>query len=197
MIIWINGAFGSGKTQTAFELHRRLPNSYVYDPENVGFFLRKNQPPNMQLDNFQDDPIWRKFNFDMLLNISRNYKGILIVPMTICKAEYFNEIITRLRENSIQVDHYVLEATKDEILKRLRKRLENKNTSEANQIDECINSFRNPIFASQIDTNHLTIEQVVEIIADKSNLEITPNEKSIFLKTIKRIETQIRHIRKN
>ncbi|MDR0635583.1 MAG: AAA family ATPase, partial [Treponema sp.] len=29
MIIWINGAFGSGKTQTAFELNRRWNNSYV------------------------------------------------------------------------------------------------------------------------------------------------------------------------
>jgi adenylylsulfate kinase-like enzyme len=32
MIIWINGAFGSGKTQMAFEINRRLENSYVYDP---------------------------------------------------------------------------------------------------------------------------------------------------------------------
>ena len=45
MILWINGAFGSGKTTTAYELHRRLkPLSYVYDPENVGYFLRKNEP---------------------------------------------------------------------------------------------------------------------------------------------------------
>ena len=41
MIIWINGAFGSGKTQTAFELHRRIPNLYVYDPENIGSFIKK------------------------------------------------------------------------------------------------------------------------------------------------------------
>ena len=40
MIIWLNGAFGAGKTQTAYELHRRLPGSYVYDPENAGFFMR-------------------------------------------------------------------------------------------------------------------------------------------------------------
>ncbi|HBD65376.1 MAG TPA: tunicamycin resistance protein, partial [Clostridiales bacterium] len=44
MIIWINGAFGSGKTQTANELHRRIKNSYVYDPENIGFFIRDNIP---------------------------------------------------------------------------------------------------------------------------------------------------------
>lgn len=44
MIIWINGAFGSGKTQTAYELHRRLDGSYVYDPENAGYFIRENLP---------------------------------------------------------------------------------------------------------------------------------------------------------
>lgn len=43
-IIWINGAFGAGKTQTAYELHRRLENSFVYDPENIGFFLNQNLP---------------------------------------------------------------------------------------------------------------------------------------------------------
>lgn len=45
MIIWLNGAFGAGKTQTAYELRRRLPGSYVYDPENAGFFIRDNLPP--------------------------------------------------------------------------------------------------------------------------------------------------------
>lgn len=40
LIIWINGAFGFGKTQTVFELHRRQKPSYVYDPEKLGFALR-------------------------------------------------------------------------------------------------------------------------------------------------------------
>ena len=44
MIVWLNGAFGAGKTQTAYELRRRLPGSYVYDPENAGFFIRDNLP---------------------------------------------------------------------------------------------------------------------------------------------------------
>ena len=47
MIIWLNGAFGAGKTQTAYELRRRLPGSYVYDPENAGFFIRDNLPPGL------------------------------------------------------------------------------------------------------------------------------------------------------
>lgn len=28
MVIWLNGAFGAGKTQTAYELRRRLPGSW-------------------------------------------------------------------------------------------------------------------------------------------------------------------------
>ena len=63
MIIWLNGAFGAGKTQTAYELRRRLPGSYVYDPENAGFFIRDNLPPGLGLDDFQDFPMiafWTK-----------------------------------------------------------------------------------------------------------------------------------------
>jgi adenylylsulfate kinase-like enzyme len=41
MIIWLNGAFGSGKTRTAYELHRRIPQSYIFDPENIGFCIRE------------------------------------------------------------------------------------------------------------------------------------------------------------
>lgn len=40
MILWINGAFGSGKTQAAYELNRRLKNSFVYDQENIGYFFQ-------------------------------------------------------------------------------------------------------------------------------------------------------------
>ena len=57
MIIWLNGAFGAGKTQTAYELHRRLPGSYVYNPENAGFFIRDNLPPGLERDDFQDFPL--------------------------------------------------------------------------------------------------------------------------------------------
>jgi 2-phosphoglycerate kinase len=63
MIVWINGPFGAGKTQTAFELHRRLGDSFVYDPENMGYFIRKNVPPTIKRDDFQDYPVWRVLNF--------------------------------------------------------------------------------------------------------------------------------------
>ena len=41
MVVWLNGAFGAGKTTCAFELNRRLADSYVFDPENAGYYIRK------------------------------------------------------------------------------------------------------------------------------------------------------------
>ena len=52
MIIWLNGAFGSGKTTAAFELNKRLSKSFVYDPENLGSFIRHNIPKNLHKDNY-------------------------------------------------------------------------------------------------------------------------------------------------
>lgn len=41
MIIWVNGAFGAGKTTLGQHLHRRMPEALEFDPEYVGYLLRK------------------------------------------------------------------------------------------------------------------------------------------------------------
>lgn len=37
MIVWVNGAFGSGKTTLVDELRERRPEALVYDPVMVGY----------------------------------------------------------------------------------------------------------------------------------------------------------------
>lgn len=59
MLLWINGPFGGGKTQTAHEIQRRLPGSVVCDPEHAGFGLRRMLPPELRGD-FQDLASWRQ-----------------------------------------------------------------------------------------------------------------------------------------
>ncbi|MBZ9623833.1 AAA family ATPase [Clostridium sp. FP2] len=195
MIIWINGAFGVGKTQSAYELHRRIPNSFIYDPENIGLFIRKNIPKELNSGDFQNYSMWREFNFSMLKYIANKYKGIIIVPMTISNPQYFKEIIVQLRNDGFLINHFVLCASKETVLKRLRGRGEGGNSWAAQQIDSCIKGFSNEIFKQHIDTEDLSIQGVVEKIALLSNINLLPDNRRKIRKCYDRIITQFKNVR--
>ena len=195
MIIWINGAFGSGKTNTAYELNRRIENSYVYDPEEAGFFIRDNIPKELKLNDFQDFHMWREFNYQMLEYISKKYSGIIIVPMTITNQIYFNEVVDRLRQEGIDIKHFTLMAKKETLLKRLRQRGDGKNSWAAQQIDRCISQLSNSVFKEHIHTDHMTIDQVVGYIGELCNIKLLKDNRSWIRKKWDRIMIWFRHIR--
>jgi RNase adaptor protein for sRNA GlmZ degradation len=101
------------------------------------------------------------------------YNGNIIIPMTIYNKDYYEEIIGKLLRENIKIDHYILGASKETLLKRLSKRLEKKGSWAAKHIDICIKGFdelkENSIY---IDTNELSIYEVVETIGQKSNLKL-------------------------
>jgi hypothetical protein len=39
VIVWLNGAFGVGKTTTVLQLPALVPGSRLFDPETVGYML--------------------------------------------------------------------------------------------------------------------------------------------------------------
>ena len=195
MIIWINGAFGSGKTQTAFELNRRIPNSFVYDPENLGFFLSKNIPSSIRTSDFQDCEMWRELNFPLIKYIEDKYDGLLIIPMTVVNPQYFNEIVTSLRNQGVDIKHYALMASKETLIRRLKSRGDGINSWPAKQIDRCINGLSNEIFKHHIDTENMSIEQVAEKIALMSNIILIPDDSGKLRKKLNRILSRFRNIR--
>lgn len=178
MIIWINGAFGSGKTNTAYELMRRIPNSYVYDPEEAGYFIRDNIPSPLKLSDFQDFPMWREFNYKMLKYISKEYNGVIIVPMTITNKVYFNEVLVKLKGQGVNIKHFSLLANKETLLKRLKKRGDGRDSWASKQIERCINSLSDDLFEEHIITDNMTIDEVVEYIAGACNIDLTPDNRS-------------------
>ena len=84
MLVWINGAFGSGKTQSAFELHRRAPDTHVADPELIGHAMHKMLPAVARRD-YQDLPQWRAAATAMLIDVEAAHGGPVIVPMTMVR----------------------------------------------------------------------------------------------------------------
>jgi Cytidylate kinase len=198
MIIWINGAFGSGKTTTAYELHRRLRNSHVFDPENFGYFIRKNAPASFSRGDFQDLPIWRETNYRLLKMIHAEHVGDIIVPMTLVDDGYYAEIVTRLRDDGVDVRHFIIYAGKDEIMRRLRGRslgfLREENFA-VKSIDRCIRAFDTTITETKIDTENAGVDEVVEKIADMCALTLTAGRKSAIGRFLYRLGVQLRHIR--
>lgn len=195
MILWINGAFGSGKTTISFELHRRIPNSFVYDPENAGYFIRKNAPKQILKEDFQDHVIWREINYSLLKTISNEFPGIIIVPMTIVNPQYFDEIIVKLRTNGIEVYHYTLLASREILLKRLRSRGDKKNSWPAKQIDRCISNLSQDVFKKHIYTDNLKVDEIINQIAKESNIDLHPDNRSFIKKNMDQLITKIKHIR--
>ena len=120
VIIWINGGFGAGKTMLAEELHRRLPDAVVYNPEDVGLMLWKWMRPN---DDFQDLPSWRELVVATALSLRRHHADTLIVPMSLIRDAYRDQILGGLADAGEQVLHVFLEVDAGVLRERLNARV--------------------------------------------------------------------------
>lgn len=153
MVIWINGAFGSGKTSVANVLRSKMGNVHLFDPEEIGFFLWDNFPENMKRKgDFQNIPLWREFTYKMIKYISENYDGTVVIPMTLINEVYYNEIIGMLLRDGISVRHFILSASKETILYRLKQRGEDDDCWGAVHAERCIEALGHSIKGELIDT---------------------------------------------
>lgn len=198
MLIWINGAFGSGKTQTAHELLRRLPDAHVADPEVLGFAMQKLLPIDARGD-FQDLPQWRSSVVQTLEQAQAANSGPVIVPMTVIRDDYFDELVGTLREWGVDARHYTLVASPETLQKRLRSRLStlrgHEDTWALGHIERCVTALRDPRYATHVPTDELTTDEVVEWIARDAGLSLTAPRMRPARYQLRRIAVGIRHIR--
>jgi 8-oxo-dGTP pyrophosphatase MutT (NUDIX family)/predicted kinase len=109
-VVWINGAFGAGKTTTARELIELIPNSTLFDPEVIGAGLTHLLPAKRlaEVGDFQDLPIWRRLVVDTAAAMLAELGGTLVVPMTLLRQDYRDEIFGGLAARRIPVHHLLL-----------------------------------------------------------------------------------------
>lgn len=203
VIIWINGAFGSGKTQTAHELARRLGSAHVADPELIGIAVNRMVPAAQRAD-FQDRPQWRSAVAATLGQIdAADPDAVTIVPMTLVDPDYFDDIVGTLRRSAVDIAHITLQASPETLHARLRGRtsviasaLFGMNESWAiAQISRCTEALADATFATHVVTDHLSLDEVVEQIADRLGLALTGDRLPAVVAKVRRLWVSAAHIR--
>ncbi|MFB7600923.1 AAA family ATPase [Streptomyces sp. NPDC056160] len=117
MLVWVNGAFGSGKTTLVEELRSRRPDALVFDPELVGFVLRKTV--EVPTGDFQDLRLWRRQVAAMAVDLVEEYRRPVLVPMTLVDPAYLGEIFGVLADAGVDVLHFFLEVPRDVLVERI------------------------------------------------------------------------------
>jgi hypothetical protein len=208
VLLWINGPFGGGKTQTAHELQRRLPGAVVCDPELAGFGLQRMIPRGLRPD-FQDLPAWRQGVYEVLDLVLAKHDGPVIAPMTIIEPAYFQQIIGRLRDGGHEVHHFALLAERDTVLRRLSERVLGRavhvlmgqaaalrrESFAVSKLDLSLQRLQEPEFAEQLWTDHQTVPEVAEHIAARTGLTIAPNADDPLTARLRRAWIGLKHIR--
>ena len=122
MIVWLNGTIGVGKTTTAAALSALWPEAIVFDPEVLGVGLRLWTPPEASIHDFQDIRLWRDLVVTTTSGLVAEWGRPLIVPMTLLRPSYFDEVMGQLRERGQQVHHFCLTAPAEVLRARVEER---------------------------------------------------------------------------
>ncbi|WP_051028829.1 MULTISPECIES: AAA family ATPase [Nocardia] len=118
MIIWLNGPYGVGKTESADALVEADPTWHRFDPEKVGFLVLS-QLQDFGYDDFQHLSAWRKLTPLAVDVIARETRQDLVVPQTVLTERYWLEIAAGIRTLGHQLHHVLIEASPDTVRRRI------------------------------------------------------------------------------
>jgi hypothetical protein len=118
MILWLNGAFGVGKTTTAGIITRDSPGFRPFDPEWVGYMLRANLT-DLDLADFQDLRSWRALVPKVAREIIDVTNASLVAVQTVLVEQYWHEIREGMADVGLEVVHVLLDADADVIRERI------------------------------------------------------------------------------
>lgn len=117
MIVWVNGAFGSGKTTLVEEVRGRWPDALVFDPEVVGYVLR--EIVEVPTGDFQDLRLWRRQVAEFVVGLAEEYRRPVLVPMTLVNPAYVDEVFGAIGAAGLTVQHFFLKVPEDVLTARI------------------------------------------------------------------------------
>jgi hypothetical protein len=175
-VIWLNGPFGVGKSTVARILLNELPSARPFDPEHVGFLLRRSLP--LPTGDFQDLPAWRHLTVETARLIAdpdppsgeQTRQADLVVPMALVHPTYRSEIHSGLHAAGLQLHEFSLVAERATIVSRIERDVlvpddpgqdARARSWRLEHLDDTLETCRRlPAPAAVIDTTHQSPEQV-------------------------------------
>lgn len=175
MIVMLNGSFGVGKTTVATLLHEALPGSIIYDPEWVGYLIRR-RPRWIKLsgegtDDYQDIDLWRHSVVMGIRLFHWFVSGPVIVPMTFTHYGYFEEIVTGIKRFCSDLRIFCLKASLETLKLRLLQRGVAVESPDgqwlARRIVECVAAHQDPRFGEAVSTENRVAAEVAQTVIER------------------------------
>lgn len=138
---------------------------------------------------------------DALEHAEATHPGPVLVPMTVVRDDYFDEIVGGLRSRGVDVRHYALVASPQTLRKRLSTRIAfvrgglRRETWAVQQIPRCVAALSQERYATHVDTDHRTTDEVVEWIAADAGLPLTAPRLAPWSHQLHRLRVGVAHIR--
>jgi chloramphenicol 3-O-phosphotransferase len=118
VIVWLNGAFGAGKSSTARKLVDLSVGLRLFDPEWVGLMLRANLGDH-EFTDFQQLPPWRMLVPAVAGRIADFTGQDLVAAQTVLHQEYWAELQAGMTRLGHRVVHVLLDAPIDVLRARI------------------------------------------------------------------------------
>jgi ABC-type branched-subunit amino acid transport system ATPase component len=169
VILFINGPFGVGKTTVANLLAERMPDAMLYDPEIVGAFLRYVLAPVEKVDDFQDYALWPAMVVEVAQMLKDEYRGTLIMPMTVWRREYFEKLTDDLKRVTPELRCFRLTASEDVLNQRILSRPDEEGSHEwcLSHLTVGLAASQDPAFGVEIPTDNRAPAEVANAIMGK------------------------------
>ena len=167
MIVFLNGAFGVGETTVARLLYRFMPESLLFDPEQVGAMLwttlkeRTDWPGD-----YQSLPAWRRLVLNVIRELRRDHPNPLIVPMTVWRAEVWRDLESGLRSADPELLAFRLTATEETLRARILARPDEDGPHAwcLRHLDVALAALRQEEFGIEVVTDERTPDEIAKEI---------------------------------
>lgn len=166
-MVLINGPFGIGKTSAARELLGLLPHGLLFDPEEIGSFLRRLLGPLASAEDYQELPLWRSLTVALALRVQAATGRDLVVPMTIWRPDHFAEITAGPRAGGTRLTCVRLIASRETLRARILGRAEEEGPHAwcLAHLESGLAAANDPAFGIAVQTDGRTPREVAAAIA--------------------------------